>query len=222
MPALPVVPNVLRVDILWQDNADNNVSSRLFFEYTGDAPSGGACAALAGDLSTSVISHAGMWSTETAFTGVVITDLSSDDGGRGSTASLTEGTRAGMQLPGGTAVVVSYAINRRYRGGKPRNYLPWGVANDLSGRQQWATSFLTDVGSAVTTLTSDFSGMSEDGTTVGDHVNVSYYQGFTVEGGTGGKRAKNVSTPRATPLVNAITGNTVVSYPGSQRRRNRT
>ena len=38
-----------------------------------------------------------------------------------------------------------------------------------------------------------------------DPVNVSYYEGFTVHMGTTG-RARNVSTPRSSPIVDAVLG----------------
>lgn len=221
MPPLPDVPNVLKAQLQWADDLDMACTTTLFFSFTGEQPSIASTNSLAEALWTTTGAHNTLWSEAVALTGVKLTDLTSDTSAVGQYTASQPGTDTSVSLAGGTAVVVGYQIARRYRGGKPRSYLPWGTTADLVSRQQWTNIFVTNVSAALTAITSGFSGIEVGGCTIAAHINVSYYAGFTVEGGTGGKRAKNVSTPRATPLTDVIVGNTVLTHPGSQRRRNR-
>jgi hypothetical protein len=118
------------------------------------------------------------------------------------------------------AVLVNYLISRRYRGGKPRAYLPWGDAGQLTSRQSWSGTFVTAVDSAFSTFYAAVIGLSAGSTTITDHVNVSYYDGFTVVTDPVTHRARNVPTLRGTPIVDVILSFAANPRPGSQRRRN--
>lgn len=220
MPPLPPLANAIRSRLLWSDGSDANVSSTLFWRYTGGPPSAADVSALAQDLYTAAAGFDGLYPADTQLTGTEITDLSSSSGFQAEHNQTTAGIRAGTPLAGGTAVVVGYNIGRRYRGGKPRNYFPWGTANDLQTRQLWTNSFITDIQTAFSSFAGSFIGAASGGTTIAAHINVSYYEGFTTPTPAPGKRAKNVSTPRVTPLPNDIVSFTVRTAPGSQRRRN--
>jgi hypothetical protein len=222
MPALPDITGVIRCDLIWSDGADTDVENRLFFTVSPDATLSQAAAdGLAVDLFTLVGDHAALWNGDVQLTGARVTDLSSAVGAQSEHNGSVAGTIGGGPLPAGVAVCSSFDIARRYRGGRPRVYLPWGSDASLDTPTAWTTDFLTNVSTGMTAITSGFSGMSEDGTTVDAHSNVSYYEGFRVVIGSTG-RAKNVSTLRAGgPLVAPITGNHTVPYPASQRRRNR-
>lgn len=221
MPPLPAAGSVLRCQLRWNDASDVDVTSTMFFAYTGTSPNAAACNDLANELVNLVGGHNGLWTPTTALIGCQVTDLSSDTGGQGQATVSYVGNRTGEDLAGGTCICASYQIGRRYRGGKPRNYFPWGSATALVSRQTWDPTFVAACVAGIASFVSGFIGYSSGGTTVSSHSNVSYYSGFTVEGGTGGKRARNVSTPRAVPMVNAITGIVVNPSPSSQRRRNK-
>jgi hypothetical protein len=58
------------------------------------------------------------------------------------------------------------------------------------------------------------------GVSLVSYVNISYYHGSTVFITPSG-RARNISTPRATPIVDAILSHTTSQIVASQRRRNK-
>jgi hypothetical protein len=220
MPPLPSVPNVVRVDWLWSDSADTNVSTKQYFKYSGSPPTSADCVALAAEIYSLQSAMHAQWDGLTVLEGTRVTDLSSPSGGLGEHAESTTGTRPGNSLAGGIAVLVNYVISRRYRGGKPRNYFPFFVASDLTTRQSWFGTSLTELDSALSTYFGGVAGLSSGGTTLGDHVNISYYDGFRVVTSPTTGRARNVPTLRTTPLVDTILSYAASSRPSSQRRRN--
>jgi hypothetical protein len=221
MPALPPVPNTLKCQLLWNDSSDVDVSSTLFFSYSGGAPGSSDCSNFAVVLVNSFAAQLDLWHSDTVLTGGTVTDLTSPSAATGSAAANHPGGETGSPLAGGTCVVAGYRINRRYRGGKPRNYFPWGTASDLATRQGWNPSYVTEAQSGIQTAIQAFVGQVEGGTTILAHVNVSYYEGSKVVISPTTGRAKNVPILRATPRVDNIVGISVNTSPGSQRRRNR-
>ncbi len=222
MAELPAIPGVLRADLIFTDGTDTDVQSRLFFQYEpAEMLTQDAATTFADNMYALVAGQLALWHPDVTFTEARITDLYSDTAPIGISTGVADGSRSGGPLPAGVATCVSFSIARRYRGGRPRNYLPWGTSTDLATPNAWTDGYISDVETAITHITSTFSGDSADGTTIGPHVNVSYYQGFTVNGAPATVRPKVRSSPRATPVVGTITDNVVVPYPGSQRRRNR-
>jgi hypothetical protein len=215
------VSEVLKAQLLWSDSADNDVRTSLFFRYSGGAPDSTDATLLAADIYGAAAAMDTQWTPTTQLTGVLVTDLSSPAGGQGLHAQSTAGSRSGTDLAGGTAVVVGYLITRRYRGGKPRSYFPFFDSSDLTTRQQWAAGNLTALDSELATFFSAVIGLTEGPTTITNHVNVSYYDGFTVVTNPVTGRARNVPKLRTTPVVDVITSFGTRSAPGSQRRRNR-
>lgn len=221
MPALPSIPLVLKIDLQWTDGTDANVSTRQYFRISGSDPPSSDCVLLAADIYSHAAAMAHLWDPDTDLTGVKVTDLSSAFGGIGEHFQSTVGTRPSVPTPASTCVLVNYVIGRRYRGGKPRSYFPWLAASDMVSRQQWTGASLTEVSTALSTYFAAVLGTTVGATTITEHVNVSYYEGFTVVTNPITHRAKNVSTPRATPLVDPIQSWSVAATIASQRRRNR-
>lgn len=220
MPALPDVPSTLRARLIWTDAADTNVTTTWFFSYSGSAPDASDCSNLATQLCNAVGAQKAYWGENVTLSGAQLTDLTSPTSGQGEATADFEGTNDSGSLAGGTCLVCSFTIARRYRGGKPRSYLPWGTVGSLATAQTWGSDYLASWASAIADIFSTFIGSTAGGATITNHVNVSYYSGFTVVNPGGGKRAKNVPTLRTTPLVDAITGRVLLGRPGSQRRRN--
>lgn len=219
MPALPLVPDVILAKLLWTDDTDASVSSNVFFRYSGSPPNAAACVALAEDIANAMNPSNVNWHNDTILTGCKVTDLSSASGGVGEYTQSELGALESAPLAGGTALVVGYEITRRYRGGKPRNYFPWGSSASLNGRQAWSPAFIESCTGTLTTFFGDAIGSTSGGTTITDHVNVSYYAGFHVITTPSG-RMKNVSNVRTTPIVDTIVSWGPSARPGSQRRRN--
>lgn len=221
MPPLAPVPDTLRTVIEWSDGSDALTTSTQYWGYSGSAPDATDCNSFATTLAGLYAAHATLWDIDSALVGVTVTDLATPSGAQGAATSGTQGTRSGDTLAGGTAVLLNFQLSRRYRGGKPRNYLPWGVAGDLATRQGWDGSFIAAVGTAWTAISSGFIGQTEGGCTIANHANVSYYENSTVVISPTTGRARNVPTRRIPPLAAPTTGFSVSITPGSQRRRNR-
>lgn len=219
MPPLPNVPNVIRCDLHWQVGVDANALSRFYFSYTGSAPS-------SANLNSLCTSVRNAWTTDLQSfynaTGgllrVVMTDLSSDSGAQGTDLTAVSGTRSGNDLPNATAVLFNHVIARRYRGGKPRSYIPFLTTSDLT-TGVWTTSVANSLQAAFTSFIAAVIGASAGSTTIEAHVNVSFYNGFTSVQNPVTKRYRNVPTIRSSPLVDTITATTVNPKPGNQRRR---
>jgi hypothetical protein len=151
---------------------------------------------------------------------VRVTDLASDTGGDGSFAANVAGSRSGGPLPASTAAVMAYTIDRRYRGGKPRGFLPWGTDTDIADPQTWNSSFLTSALAQWQGMFGIINGASSGGTTLTAHVAVSRYMGFTVVTSPTTGRARNVPKPRIPPVVYNVISTSASAHIGSQRRRN--
>lgn len=218
MPALPTVPNVLRADLHWSISSDVNARTSLFFAYSGTAPNGTDCESLANTIVTAMGSWGEYWDVDTTLLGCTVTDLSSSSGGVGAHNVSIAGTRPNP-MSGATSVLVNYQISRRYRGGKPRSYLPWGDAGDIGNRQTWNATRVGLWGTALAEFFAACIGATAGGTTISQHVNVSYYSGFTVITSPTTGRARNVPTLRGTPVVSTISSFTVSTKIANQRRR---
>jgi len=222
MPALPDVPQVLKLRLHWQIGLDVSAVTILHWQYSGAAPTSTAlhtfCANLNGATSAQ---WPGMLDTDTKFLGCDIVDLTSPTSGVGGDSTSVIGTRSGDPLGASTAMLTTYSVSRRYRGGKPRSYYPFGTSSDLSTRNTWDTGVVSfyegQLAVLYTAIDSAFTGA---GITPVGQVNVSYYgpPNRTITGSTG--RVRTISTVRATPLIDAV-GNPLISDKvSSQRRRN--
>lgn len=222
MPPLPPVPGVFVVRFHLQQGTDLNSMSRLYFAYTGPAPTPTQCVALA-------LACRNAWATympaymnpEIGLALTDVQDLASSSGASGTNVTSSAGTRTGNPNAAGVAVLLNYAIARRYRGGKPRVYLPALNASDLSNEQTWNGGQLANVVTAWNAVIAAIIGAPWSGATISGHVNVSYYEGFSSYQNPVTLRWKNVNKPRSTPITDPILGVTGNVAPASQRRRNR-
>lgn len=220
MPALPAVPNVLRVEIQYSIGTDLDVLTRTFWQYSGSAPTNTGLVAMATTLASD-------WSTNlrplctsaVAKTGIFIVDLSTASSATGSYSSTTTGSRSGGTLPAGTCALINYTVGRRYRGGKPRNYAPFGSDTDLNTPQQWSTTFQSAVNTGIAAFDTALIAAAPSGTTITGQVNVSYYKGFASVQDPVTMRWRNIPTPRTTPVVDSILTSSCNLKIGSQRKR---
>lgn len=222
MPALPAVPSTLRCDFLYDIGADNKALTRLFFAYTGTAPDNTTCDSIAAAANGFwAATYKGYMCDTSKIAGCTIEDLTSATSGVGADYTVTVGTRAGVALPANVAVLYNFKIGRRYRGGKPRVYLPLGADGDQLTSQTWQSSFVTNVQEGITLgFLPAFLGTVYSGTTISQHVAVGYYHGFTAVTNPITGRTRDVPTPKAGP----ITPDPIIAYLvnpiiGSQRRR---
>jgi hypothetical protein len=221
MPALPVVPNVVRWDLFFSIGADIRALCRMHIGYTGSAPNSASCTAFAVSLDTIADAELAVYmNSANAVTGCRVTDLSSLTGGQGESLTTTAGSLTDEPLSAATAVLASMTIGRRYRGGKPRTYLPLGDAGTVSTPQTWDPTFITNVQASLDAIRTDIGTLVQSGCTLTDLVNVSYYSGFTVVTSPTTGRARNVPTLRVTPVVNQALSWSAEARFASQRRRN--
>jgi hypothetical protein len=75
--------------------------------------------------------------------GTRCTDLTNETAAQGVVTSSAAGNVATAPLSLAQAALVNYRIQRHYRGGKGRNYLPVGVAANLADPTHWAPTFIT-------------------------------------------------------------------------------
>ena len=221
MPALPDVPQVLKIQLHWTVEGDPLAMTVMHYHYTGGPPSPANCATMGGNfVSNAASAFSSIVHTAVGITKAMVTDLSSPTASQGEGGSPWGGSQGGSALPPGAAAVANYLIARRYRGGKPRNYFPLGGATDLDTTGLWLAASVTAWEAAlVSFLTSNLSAGA--GCTLDRHVNVSYYHGSTVVTNPITGRARNVPTLRPSPLVDTINGSSIAPFVGSQRRRNR-
>lgn len=202
--ALPYVPLVARI-ALEGNNGTTPWANILHCLYDGGPPT-------TADLNTWCAAISSEWSAHTRaqqtsqahLTSVVAVDLSSSTGAGGSWSGSIAGSDATGAAPANVAAVIKASIARRYRGGHPRTYFA-GLPNSALADQAhlgatYMTSLLTAWNQLMTAITlptyTSFDPQSM--------VCVSYRSG---------------GAPRATPLVELITGFSVESQFGSQRRR---
>lgn len=220
MAALPPVAGVLKAQLFFTIQGKVEQGLRFFYNYTGTAPSSTNCVTLSSDIFTEAESAIiPLLGGDNYLTSCVVTDLSSDTGAVGETTGDTEGTYSGDPVPSGAAVVCSYEILRRYRGGHPRSYWPLGTSSALLGDALWDSTFVDSVKEAVSDTIGSIFGVTAGPTTVGEQVNVSYYQGFTSVENPLTHRYRNVPTLRATPQVDVVQSIIARSYVGSLRKR---
>jgi hypothetical protein len=220
VPALPNVAKTVRLSVVHSFLTNPDVVSRFYIAYSGAVPSqtdlqvlvDNTVAAWAANLIGLVNDHAALERVD----GV---DLNSATGAEATLADHVTGTRVGDPLLPSAAAVVSYHISRRYRGGHPRGYWPFGVETDTDAGPDWQGAFVTDAQTAIDGFFVDVLAGGWGGAGTLTHVNVSYYEGFTVVTDPVTGRARNRPDPRAAPLKDLITANIVRIRPGTQRRR---
>lgn len=213
MPPLPAVPNVIKVisSSLMEDSPSENI---FHISWSGATPNAASLAAWLTDVW--IPAWDTMFAAEAPSSAATVQheaiDLTSAEGASAVVADTTAGGRTGDFAPASAAVLASWEINRRYRGGHPRTYFPFGTAGtyQADSNRDWADSFIADCQAKLNAFLAAVQGHDISGTEFAALVNVSYYD--------------KVETPlppyrRTTPQVDTITSVIVRSRICSQRRR---
>lgn len=221
MPALPDAPGCLRCALSGTIDTSNQWLTRFYVHYSGTAPATADLATFIGAIASTYTTnikplHVGL----VELTQIEVIDLSSPTSAVGVSSEAISGSKTGTSIGAGVAMVTSYEIARRYRGGHPRGYWPWGGTGDLSGNNAWSSSFLTTCTTAITSFYTAVLAAGWTGAGTLTHVNVSYYEGFSVVTNPITGRARNVPTLRTAPVTDNVTSVVCRSSLGSQRRRN--
>lgn len=213
------MPGGLKISFQFQYGLDTTCFSHMTFKYSSGPPTPTQIQQVADSA------HAG-WVTNVkpvhhssvALTNIVATDLSDPSTPQGLWAGSEVGTATGGVLPASTCVLINMKLARRYRGGHPRMYWPWGTDADLQGPQTWLPASITKFQTAFSGLSNKIASDSTWSSPLLANASISYYHQSTWHGDdqTGHYQ---VPTPRVPPLLEVATG---FSYPvtlGSQRRR---
>lgn len=218
---LPDIPCV-RVRVIWNEGAVGEGGVRFYLSYSGSAPTGANCTTLAGDIAAQVETNlCPQFTGNYTVNEVDVLDIGTDSGLSGQWTGSHPGTftsASGQNMPDSVAMNVEFGIGRRYRGGKPRMFLPPADTSALSDASTWAGSHVSGVSSAVAAFFAALEALSIGAMGTLQHVNLSYYKGFTnITNSSGRERA--VPTYRATALHDNVTGYFAKATVGSQRRR---
>jgi hypothetical protein len=222
MPALPAAPGVIRTTLDFTVGPDTAALCRFFIHYGGTAPTGANLTTLAGVIDAAWgAQFNGLVTSDSALLAVELEDLSSSTGALGENDTEQFGSNGGAPLPAASAFIIGFSIARRYRGGKPKIFLPIGVSSSIGSNMKWTAAFIASAASAWNNFIAASVASPWTGGGPLTHVNVSYYSGFTVVTNPITHRARNVPTLRGAPVVDAVTGYTTEFNMGAQRRRNR-
>ena len=217
-PPAPASP-CIRVRLDYTNTDTFLGGNRLYFSYSGGAPSGANCTTLAGDI-------AAAWATDIAqqvhstwtLTEVDVLDIATDTGLSGHWSGTEAGTADGSQLPAQVASNIEFNIARRYRGGKPRVYLPPPGENALLDPATWLADFVTSQNTQWGLFITAIEALDIGSMGTLAHVNLSYYKGFTNITNSSG-RTRAAPTYRDSALVDTISGYSAKAEISSQRRR---
>lgn len=217
-PPLPASPCVrCKLDYTQGDNF--LAGSRFFLSYSGSAPSAGNCATLATDISSAWGSHiAALISAEVTLTEVDVLDIATDSGASAVETVSVAGTNSGTGLPAQVAINVEFNIARRYRGGKPRMFLPPPPNSEQLDEGHWDSGFVTSVNSGMTAFMAEIEALTIGSMGTLAHVNLSYYKGFTNVTNSSG-RTRAAPTYRTSALLDTVEGYACKAVLGSQKRR---
>lgn len=215
---LPASP-CLRVRLDYLQGDSYLAGSRFYLAYSGGAPSAGNCTTLAAAVRAAWVTNLASLATENwSLTEVDVLDIATDSGFSGQSIASSAGTNGGDAQATQVATNVEYNIQRRYRGGKPRMFLPPGPSDMLADWGHWTDDWLTEVNTGIGAFFTEIQAL--DIGTLGSltHVNLSYYKGFTnVPNSSGRERA--VPTYRDAAVLDTVTGYSCKARLGSQKRR---
>lgn len=204
MPPLPAANKVVKVEITGLRNGID-WANIFHFQYTNTAPT-------QADMNTFALNCAQQYGsqfftvmdTETSVEACTATDLTSSTSAQGSATFHDLGTRAGGFTGAQVALLVNDHIQRRYRGGKPRHYMPFGVSSDLTTDNTWAGSFQTTCQTQYTAFITNIIAAVWSGGGPLTPVNLSYYLNKAL---------------RPTPVVDPILSSSINPKVATIRRR---
>jgi hypothetical protein len=200
------VPNVVKLAVQGT-SSDLRWENVLHYVYGGAPPSlpsvTGLAEAMFNEYVDAIIP---LTSDDASIDQVVVTDLSSSSSNVGTYGTATPGSAGGETLPASVAVLASYPVTLRYKGGHPRSYIFAGVQADLQDQSNWTSAFITEITDAWGNFIATPVGDTISGTTYTSQCAVSY---------------RSADAYRETPVVMPITGFTILAPIASQRRRMR-
>ena len=219
VPALKPVAGVLKMRFLHDIGTDNDAGTHLFFQ-TVQAPTQAQLDSLTAAAHAAYLADcAGMLNNLSSLTQIEAWDLSDPAGPFSINAVAIPGTRAGQAPPANAVALMNIPVVRRYRGGKPRAYWPWGSTADIANPQQWSATFVQEALTAYAALQTAILNNLRTWASSANLCSVSYFEDGEWKPDHLGNYHR-IPTPRATPYVDQIKGGPSISITfGSARRR---
>lgn len=198
--------------------ADLTTGWHLYLGYGATPPSSANLNSLATVISTNYSAQLlSSTSTTTSLTRIECQDLADPASAIGVWTGALTGSQTGS-LAASVSMLVNFKVARRYRGGKPRVYIPTGYSAVLNNPQTWTSAFVTSYTTAFNTFVQNILNSMGTWTPTPSHVSVSYYKGGEWLPDHNGNYHR-VPTLRTTPQVDTVTARNPSSIIGSQRRR---
>jgi hypothetical protein len=148
MAPLPPVPGVVKCQVLGSLTGIP-IATVFHLGYTGSGLTGLQCEEIAQIMEGSWAAHLQpQFCTNATWDTWIATDLISDTGSQGILEAASTGALTGPPVPNNVQLVISKAIARRYRGGRPRTYLPALPASELISQTHWADAFAVTMANA--------------------------------------------------------------------------
>lgn len=135
---------------------------------------------------------------------VVVTDLTTHSSAVGRWDGTLAGTGTGTAMSAATALVLSWKISRRYRGGHPRTYLIGLETANQADTKSWSGATVTEFQEDGQDFLDGVALIAVTGSVFGELVSLSYFSAHAV---------------RVTPVVDVIQAVAVHSRIDTQRRR---
>lgn len=217
----PPPAQAVRCRVLFKNTDSFLAGVRFYLSYSGSAPTPANCVTLAGDIATQWGTHMSpLQTTEWTEYEVDVLDLSSTSGASGVDTSTHAGTVVGGNAPANVCINIEYDIARRYRGGKPRMFLPGISTAGLVDDGHWSNSTLSSVNSGISAFMAALEALSIGAMGTLQHVNISFFHGHNTS--TPPWRGPGYKYPplyRVTPLIDAVENYSAKAVVGSQKRR---
>lgn len=209
----------MRVKLDYQSASGTDGGSRFYIAYSGSAPTAANLNTLASDIATTWESTlANLTTGDWTLQEVDVLDITTLSGASGLWQGSKAGQVSGTALPDQCAINCEYKIARRYRGGKPRMYIPPATASQTSNLNNWSAAFVADINTQVAGFFAAIEALSIGSLGALSHVNLSYYSGFqNITNSSGRERA--VPKYRTAALLDTVTGYAGKALISSQRRR---
>jgi len=204
MAVRPPIANVIKMEWTWTCSGVP-LANILHVGYSSAPPIPGDLVDMAGQAGVEIADfYLTALNPDYVLVEVICTDLSSDTGNVGSFSSGVAGSNSDPPISAGSSLMVNWQIARRYRGGKPRTYLPPMTSYRLATPSTWDETALSETSTFITNLRS-----AMEHTTYGDLVLTTL----------GAVSYVNAHVARVDPVFYPFTGFAIGNLVRTQRRR---
>jgi len=212
----------IRVRLDWTEADGFKGGNRIYLNYSDGPPTATQCQALATYILTTLFpaTLASLISNNWALTEVDVLDITTESGLSGTHTGSAAGTRGTSSLPAQCATNIEFNIVERYRGGKPRIYLPPGLTTDLANPSTYNSTYQNAMGVAWGDFIDDMEITGLVSANDLTHVDLSYYKGYaTTTPPWRGPGFKYPPKYRPTAVSRVVQSYAVKTLLSSQKRR---